>query len=70
MRHIIFIIMAAVFVNNYVLQQFLGIRPLPGVSKKQDQARGMARQAPAARDSFPLTCSPMKMSVTKPVCGG
>ena len=42
MRHIIFIIMAAVFVNNYVLQQFLGICPFLGVSKKLDQASGMS----------------------------
>lgn len=40
------------------------------MENEQIQARGMVRQAPAARDSFPLTCSPMKMSVTKPVCGG
>ena len=42
MRHIIFIIMAAVFVNNYVLQQFLGVCPFLGVSKKLDQASGMS----------------------------
>ena len=42
MRHIIFIIMAAEFVNNYVLQQFLGVCPFLGVSKKLDQASGMS----------------------------
>ncbi|NLV49353.1 MAG: RnfABCDGE type electron transport complex subunit A [Clostridiales bacterium] len=36
------IIMTAVFVNNYVLQQFLGICPFLGVSKKLDQASGMS----------------------------
>ena len=30
-----------VFVNNYVLQKFLGICPFLGVSKKLDQATGM-----------------------------
>lgn len=36
------IILTAVFVNNYVLQQFLGICPFLGVSKKLDQASGMS----------------------------
>ena len=35
------IILTAVFVNNYVLQQFLGICPFLGVSKKIDTAVGM-----------------------------
>ena len=35
-------ILTAVFVNNYVLQQFLGICPFLGVSKKLDQATGMS----------------------------
>ena len=38
----IVIILTAVFVNNYVLQQFLGICPFLGVSKKLDQATGMS----------------------------
>ncbi len=33
--------MGGVLVNNYVLQQFLGICPFLGVSKKFDQASGM-----------------------------
>ncbi|MEF9971769.1 MAG: RnfABCDGE type electron transport complex subunit A [Oscillospiraceae bacterium] len=41
-KHFIFIIMSAVFVNNYVLQRFLGICPFLGVSKKLDQATGMS----------------------------
>lgn len=36
------ILLTAVFVNNYVLQQFLGICPFLGVSKKLDQATGMS----------------------------
>ncbi len=36
------IVMAAVLVNNYVLQQFLGICPFLGVSKKLNQATGMS----------------------------
>ena len=41
-KHLLYIIMAAVFVNNYVLQRFLGICPFLGVSKKLDQATGMS----------------------------
>lgn len=33
--------MGGVLINNYVLQQFLGICPFLGVSKKFDQASGM-----------------------------
>ena len=36
------IVLTAVFVNNYVLQQFLGICPFLGVSKKLDSAVGMS----------------------------
>ena len=42
MKEMIVIILTAVFVNNYVLQQFLGICPFLGVSKKLDQATGMS----------------------------
>ncbi len=42
MKTMIVIILTAVFVNNYVLQQFLGICPFLGVSKKLDQATGMS----------------------------
>ncbi len=41
-KGLIAIVMAAVLVNNYVLQQFLGICPFLGVSKKLDQAAGMS----------------------------
>lgn len=42
MKTMLVIILTAVFVNNYVLQQFLGICPFLGVSKKLDQATGMS----------------------------
>ena len=42
MKSFVVIILTAVFVNNYVLQQFLGICPFLGVSKKLDQATGMS----------------------------
>ena len=35
------ILLSSVFVNNYVLNRFLGICPFLGVSKKLDQATGM-----------------------------
>lgn len=41
LKEYIIILMAGVFINNYVLQQFLGICPFLGVSKKFDQASGM-----------------------------
>ena len=40
-RLLIYIVLAGVFVNNYVLQQTTGICPFLGVSKKIDQAAGM-----------------------------
>lgn len=41
MAKYILILMGGVLVNNYVLQQFLGICPFLGVSKKVNQATGM-----------------------------
>ena len=41
LKELILILMAGVLINNYVLQQFLGICPFLGVSKKFDQATGM-----------------------------
>ena len=41
LKDLVLILMAGVLVNNYVLQQFLGICPFLGVSKKFDQASGM-----------------------------
>ena len=38
---LIYLLLTGVFVNNYVLQKFLGICPFLGVSKKFDQASGM-----------------------------
>lgn len=40
-KHLIYILLAGIFVNNYVLQKFLGICPFLGVSKKFNQAAGM-----------------------------
>ena len=40
-RTLLYILLTGVFVNNYVLQKFLGICPFLGVSKKFDQASGM-----------------------------
>ena len=41
MKEIILTFMAGILINNYVLQQFLGICPFLGVSKKFNQAAGM-----------------------------
>lgn len=48
----ILIFISAIFVNNIVLSQFLGICPFLGVSKKIDTALGMA-----AAVAFVLTLS-------------
>lgn len=40
-KGLILILMSGVLINNYVLQQFLGICPFLGVSKKTGQAVGM-----------------------------
>ncbi len=40
-KSLILILMTGVLVNNYVLQQFLGICPFLGVSKRVGQATGM-----------------------------
>ncbi len=40
-KELVLILMGGVLVNNYVLQQFLGICPFLGVSKKFSQASGM-----------------------------
>ena len=41
-KELTLILMAGVLVNNYVLQQFLGVCPFLGVSKKVDKAVGMS----------------------------
>ncbi len=41
LKSLILILMGGVLVNNYVLNQFLGICPFLGVSKKVNQASGM-----------------------------
>ena len=41
MAQFIMIVVSAVFINNFVVVQFLGICPFLGVSKKLDQATGM-----------------------------
>ena len=37
----LYLIIGAIFVNNFILTQFLGICPFLGVSKKTDSALGM-----------------------------
>jgi electron transport complex protein RnfA len=41
MKEFVLILMSGVLINNYVLNQFLGICPFLGVSKKVGQASGM-----------------------------
>ena len=49
----ILIFIAAVFVNNIVLAQFLGICPFLGVSKKVSTALGMTGAVTFIGTSFP-----------------
>ena len=42
MKELVIILFSAVFINNFVLQKFLGICPFLGVSKKLDSAVGMS----------------------------
>ncbi len=41
LKMLLYILLTGVFVNNYVLNKFLGICPFLGVSKKFNQAAGM-----------------------------
>ena len=41
LKVLLYTLFAGIFVNNYVLQKFLGICPFLGVSKKSSQAMGM-----------------------------
>ncbi len=41
LKVLLYTLFAGIFVNNYVLQKFLGICPFLGVSKKSNQAMGM-----------------------------
>ena len=52
----ILIFIAAVFVNNVVLAQFLGICPFLGVSKKVETAAGMGAALFSFLGSF-FVCS-------------
>ena len=59
MKELIITFMAGVLINNYVLQQFLGICPFLGVSKKVGQATGMGLAV-----TFVMLCA---TAVTHPV---
>ena len=58
-KMLLYILLMGVFVNNYVLQKFLGICPFLGVSKKFNQAAGMGIAV-----IFVLVCTAM---VTWPI---
>ena len=58
-KSLILILMSGVLINNYVLQQFLGICPFLGVSKKTNQALGMGVAV-----TFVMLCS---TAVTWPI---
>ena len=59
LKQLILILMGGVLINNYVLQQFLGICPFLGVSKKAEQASGMGTAV-----TFVMLCA---TAVTYPI---
>ena len=59
LKGLILILMGGVLINNYVLQQFLGICPFLGVSKQINQASGMG-----AAVTFVMLCA---TAVTYPI---
>lgn len=59
MKELVLVFMAGILINNYVLQQFLGICPFLGVSKKFNQAAGMGLAV-----TFVMLCA---TAVTHPI---
>jgi len=59
MKEFILVFMAGILINNYVLQQFLGICPFLGVSKRFNQAAGMGLAV-----TFVMLCA---TAVTNPI---
>ena len=65
--NLILLVLAGIFVNNYVMSQFLGICPFLGVSKKVDTAAGMGMavifvMAPAAWLVYNLILVPLHIT--------
>jgi hypothetical protein len=61
----ILIFISAIFVNNIVLSQFLGICPFLGVSKKVETAMGMS-----AAVAFVLTIATIVTFLIQEICTG
>ena len=67
MKEYILILMGGVLVNNYVLQQFLGICPFLGVSKKSNQALGMGMAVTAVMLLSTLVTWPINEFILVPL---
>ena len=64
---LIYILLTSVFVNNYVLQRFLGICPFLGVSKKLNQATGMGAAVIFVMLMATAATWPLQMYVLEPL---
>ena len=64
---LIYIMLTSVFVNNYVLQRFLGICPFLGVSKKLNQATGMGIAVVFVMLMATAATWPLQMYVLEPL---
>ncbi len=67
MSNILIIIVSAVFVNNFVVVQFLGICPFLGVSKKTESAFGMGVAVTFVMTVASLVCYCLYMYVLVPL---
>ena len=57
------IFISAIFVNNIILSQFLGICPFLGVSKKIDTSLGICRELLGSGSVFGLTLLPEEYNI-------
>ena len=67
LRNLVLILMGGVLINNYVLQQFLGICPFLGVSKKLNQATGMGLSVIFVMLAATLVTWPLQTYVLDPL---
>lgn len=66
-KMLLYILLMGVFVNNYVLQKFLGICPFLGVSKKFNQASGMGVAVIFVMLAATAVTWPIQMFILKPL---
>jgi len=65
MKQLVAIVLTAMLTNNFVLQQFLGICPFLGVSKKKDTAFGMSCAVIFVMVLAEAVCYPLNVLLVK-----